>query len=345
MINDIIAKSMVNNVVKKGIRDIQHDSRRSIRKLIDLGLAFSKGESQKEFFTMAQEFLTNESSAYYMFLTSLVNNVNSKNLQIFGIDVGYMSWSFGTKHIRNFEERNGYFVPWTIFVDMSSSEHQSPPLQRIVSEAQRIGIYTYFIELGDNKTSFCQFIEIAGKNPDSAFVVISKTDYSCEMICHEDTLPPNVMVVINSNCDRFFEFKRSLDEKHVLKGVCRYYDDDNYEEILTGEVTDDFISEGNNIIFFIEDKNCPKKISKKVYDYVVEVRNEQTYPAFIMDLYNDVAYADRTISEGACLLGIHSDGNIYTSNSENTGININSISMTQAIKRTMPHIDSSRTTT
>lgn len=338
MINDRIAKSMVTSAVHKGIRDIQYDSGRAIRKLVDLGLYFSKGDAQKDFFTMTQDILSNESSSYYMFITDLVNKVNTKNLQTIGVDVGYMSWSFGTKRIRKFEEHHGHLVPWTIFIDVSSDSKEAFPLNRIISEGQHIGIYTYFISIGNNEDSFVNVYNAAKKNPDSAFLLLAKTEYAAELICREDTLPLNIMPVLDCTHKRFQQYNRLLADKHILKGVYKYYNDDNYQNILNGEVSEELISGGNNIIFFIAENDCSKKTSDIIYDYVVKVRNEQVYPAFFMDLFNDVAYADRTISESACTLDIHPDGSVTTCSSENSDINISKLSLTEAMNELMPRI-------
>lgn len=65
-----MSRFLVETVVKKALKSIKDSPERGIRNLVDMGLQFSEGRFQKNFFTVAQTMLQNENSAYY----SLVRN-------------------------------------------------------------------------------------------------------------------------------------------------------------------------------------------------------------------------------------------------------------------------------
>jgi len=67
-----MARMLVETVVKKALKSIQDDPERGIRNLVDMGLQFSEGRFQKNFFTVAQTMLQNENSAYYSLVRNMV---------------------------------------------------------------------------------------------------------------------------------------------------------------------------------------------------------------------------------------------------------------------------------
>ncbi|MGB4610151.1 MAG: hypothetical protein WBH77_05945, partial [Saccharofermentanales bacterium] len=79
---------LVETIVKKALKSIKHSPERGIRNLIDFALQLSDGRFQKDFFTVAQNMLQNENSAYYELIRDVITYVDTEKLYTFGINVG-----------------------------------------------------------------------------------------------------------------------------------------------------------------------------------------------------------------------------------------------------------------
>ena len=62
--NDI-TRAIIDATVDRGLREIEEDPKRSIRKLADMGKQFSKGRFVQDLYTLFQELLRNDDSPYY----------------------------------------------------------------------------------------------------------------------------------------------------------------------------------------------------------------------------------------------------------------------------------------
>ena len=67
-----ISRTLIETVVRKMLREAKDAPERSIRNLVDMALYFSDGRYQRSFFTVAQEMLRNERSAYYPLLRDVL---------------------------------------------------------------------------------------------------------------------------------------------------------------------------------------------------------------------------------------------------------------------------------
>ena len=95
-----ISRVLIETVVRKMLREAKDSPERSIRNLVDMALYFSDGRIQRNFFTVAQEMLRNERSAYYPLLRDVLANVDEDRLLDFGMVMGYQGFVRGSKAIR-----------------------------------------------------------------------------------------------------------------------------------------------------------------------------------------------------------------------------------------------------
>ena len=85
--NDI-TRAIIDATVDRGLREIEEDPKRSIRKLADMGKQFSKGRFVQDLYTLFQELLRNDDSPYYTAIEHLLRNTERKGLKDFGINIG-----------------------------------------------------------------------------------------------------------------------------------------------------------------------------------------------------------------------------------------------------------------
>ncbi|HAE92634.1 MAG TPA: hypothetical protein DCG60_08345, partial [Tissierella sp.] len=120
---DKLTKVMLEIAIERAFKEIELKSKRGIRNLVDLGAHFAKGRFQKDFYNIAQIMLENENSPYYKLVFNIVQNVDHNILKTFGINLGLNSWTYGAKKIRQYEEKKGYNVPWTIIFDFTNPKN------------------------------------------------------------------------------------------------------------------------------------------------------------------------------------------------------------------------------
>lgn len=84
-----LTRLLIESAVDRALRDMERDSHRTIRNLLDLALTFSKGSFERHFFTLCQQMLEDESSPYYQLLDRALRTCDRQTLKTFGINVGY----------------------------------------------------------------------------------------------------------------------------------------------------------------------------------------------------------------------------------------------------------------
>ena len=140
--NDI-TRAIIDATVDRGLREIEEDPKRSIRKLADMGKQFSKGRFVQDLYTLFQELLRNDDSPYYTAIEHLLRNTERKGLKDFGINIGYGSLTYGARQIRSNEKTRDYQIPWLPILRLNPA---SPPrveaetLERIVRQGTSLGI-------------------------------------------------------------------------------------------------------------------------------------------------------------------------------------------------------------
>lgn len=195
MENHTVVKAAIRNVVSRGIRDIRRDPHRSIRRLVDLGIQFGRGQNQQTFFLDAHSALKNPRSPYYQLVTSLTHNVDLQTLETLGLNVGYMSWTMGAKVIRAYEKENGVNIPWTLLVDTGRPQARTFDFLRLVEEGQRLGIYTYFLFVGSGTGSLAPWLAAADRHRNSAFFLFSQDATANDQLASLEAALCNVLIV------------------------------------------------------------------------------------------------------------------------------------------------------
>ena len=167
---------MIEAAVDRGIREMQEDPKRSVRKLADLGRQFSRGRFQKNFFDLSQTLLQDDNSPYYTILSRLTRETNHETLKKFGVNIGYTSWTYGASLIRSYEKEHGYDVPWTVFMHyLPDGPLGLKQIGGLIEEGRSIGIYTYFIYLEEMPEDWTELTELFHSFDNSAFLLFCPT--------------------------------------------------------------------------------------------------------------------------------------------------------------------------
>jgi hypothetical protein len=337
MDNQPVIRAAIHSAVIKGIRDIRRDPNRSIRRLVDLGMQFGKGRYQQTFFTDAHRTLKKRNSAYYTLVTSLIRNVDPQTLETLGFNVGYMSWTLGAKTIRAYEKEQGVNVPWTILVDLNRPARRTLDLDRLVDEGQKLGIYSYFLFLGEHTGPLDTLLAVAGRYSGSAFFLFSLDEAMNGRMAECDAFLSNTLIVPRGGSDADPSIGALLTQKKRMFGLNCEYNALNADRLLSDEFLQAVVDQGYPFLFLIPSLTCEADTRRRVSDKVLDLRARGRYPLFPVDLFNDLQQVDHLISDEHCMLALGTDGSVLYP-AETDELNLNEHTLEELIRLTMPRV-------
>lgn len=304
----LMKKAMIENAVMRGIKDMESDPERSARRLADLGKQFSKNRFEDNIFTVIQELLNNENSAYYDMIHSLLRNGDREAMKQFGVNFGYMSWVHGANKVRKAQKDQGIKIPWTVMFryDPSSEEGLTAvDISRVVEQGQELGIYAYFIRQKATEAESYELLEVLERFKDCAFIWMKEngrlTAAQIQMlkVCKNvvvslPTSDPESLLTCSLLRDQKIVFAMHIGYDHVAdSGRIPYI----MESVLASETA----------LFFLvqmDDSTCSLR------QLCYESRLKQNYPCLIMDYYGDAVTISRVLTGHENVLEIGSDGRV-----------------------------------
>ena len=316
MKNDIFY-TLIETVVANKLKDMKKYPGRAARNLIDLGLLFSNGNFQNAFFSSAQTILQNEDSPYYKLIDNVVNNVDNQRLLTFGMNLGYNSFKYGSKVIRKNEKKLNCFIPWeiTIHIDDFSFKNNNQRYDKLISDGEKLGIYSWVIFLDK---PFSDFLELAKKHPDSVFfIILENLDENKQTIQNEidekflDCVEEleNIMLIIELDNKNRHVYK-NIKRRKLLYSVYYYYSQKNIDLILDGSILRFAEQFDPFFTIFISEPYCNDNLRKMVYKVSEQTRSEQRYSTIAWELFYNNAYIDKIISSKSQLISFDHSGNL-----------------------------------
>lgn len=296
---------MIEAAVDRGIREMQEDPKRSVRKLADLGRQFSRGRFQKNFFDLSQTLLQDDNSPYYTILSRLTRETNHETLKKFGVNIGYTSWTYGASLIRSYEKEHGYDVPWTVFMHyLPDGPLGLKQIGGLIEEGRSIGIYTYFIYLEEMPEDWTGLTELFHSFDNSAFLLFlpdrELEDGDADLLSGCRNLLVSAEI---ASCYR--ENIRLLKQRGCIVANHYYYYSSDPEEI-TRQVKDC----DSPLLLFIARDDCMPEDRRRVADAVYDIRYHPEFPVFPVELHSDFRRVDQIISGRTCLLEVEANGKV-----------------------------------
>lgn len=336
MKKEVLTRTILDTTVTKALHDLETDTNRGIRNLIDLALTFSSGRFQKAFFEAAQRMLRNESSAYYQLTKYLVTEFDHEAIKTFGINIGYNSCTYGARLIREKEAEYEFNIPWTIAFDRerNGSSMEEEEIEAGISQGVELGIFTYQIFYG---SGFQQSdLELFKRHPDCAFIICLPPAVLTEEIADEAAGIHHVLFSLESGTG----LKKAcayLRDKRIPFFIHTFYGDENAEDIRNDRWVEGILPEKPIFAILFARRDCGRDTRKRVEEYVLEVRNEQSYPLVLLDAWSDILKIDRIISDDSCSIGFSADGTLFGADSSVEGsYSLKENSLRDILSKTMP---------
>ncbi|MDO4552736.1 MAG: hypothetical protein Q4C22_04280 [Bacillota bacterium] len=313
MRSEEITRSIIDFTVEKGLRDIEQGSRRSVRRMVDLGEHFARGAFQKELFQTAQRHLDHKDSSYYTLAQNVIRSVDHKTLKTFGINLGYNSLTLGTRLIRQKISEEGHHIPWTIAVDLkefSPSGVTENALQSLILQGMELGVFSYFIRCSGEAAPLESLLELLKKNDQCAFLLfltpelLDRNRAAAISECH------NTLVSLECrDLPAYREGALLLKELRCLFAAHLYYSEEELPSLHPEKWLDALPPTGCAVTFLLARPHCGKEARAQVRSYVREVRNAaRAQPLYVVDFYSDLTLVDQTVSGASCLLCVSPEG-------------------------------------
>lgn len=304
-------KILIENMLKKAVKDIHSSPGRTVRNLIDLAVNFSKGRFQKHFLSAVQEMLQNPQSAYYQLLSEVVENADIDDVIRFGMNLGYNGCTKGAKKIRQIEAEKGFNVPWSLTLQIDSDRLNENPdsYAVILQQGIALGIYTYFLFLPTGDAE--KLIPLFQEQPDCAFVVFLRGHQITDAFIASAKKSQNVLTAVYKN-EEMAEACRKLKENKMLFAIYQRYMEEDVSEVLSKQWISEVLQYHPQAALLVAHPSCSDNTRKTVYEHVFAAREDQKYPVLLIDLVGDTWQIDHIISEDAYAVGFDNKGNMST---------------------------------
>lgn len=305
----LMKKAMIETAVDRGIKEMEDDPKRSIRRLTDLGKQFSKNRFQNTVFSVMQELLDHENSAYYDMMHNLLKNSDKESLKKFGVNFGYMSWTYGAARIRENEEKEGFCIPWTMMLRYEENRSDGltdERLSSLIEQGQELGIYAYFIrEWGDGSDSY-SLLELLERYKESAFVWFKKKGRLTAAQVQMLRVCRNSLICLPLSDPETQLTAALLRDQKVPFALYTEYNADTLTREETAGCMEQVLTSESSMFFLIAADGADTSAAEIAY----QSRLDQKYPCVIMDYYGDGKAISRVLCEHSELLEIDAEGDL-----------------------------------
>ena len=309
-----ITRAIIEATVERGLREVDEDPQRSIRKFVDLGRQFSKGRFTDDIYNIFADLLRNEESPYYTAFEHVMHHTSFTALKHFGVNLGYNSFTRGGKIIRRIENNSDYHIPWAISIifDPESENSLTPAtLDRLITEGLEYGIFAYNLIIEKSISTLSPLLPIVKKHPGCAFFLTLPDD---ELDSHTaDVIKdcPNTLVLLALG-EYVDTNSLMLRRQKSWYGVYDTYNDSTSGNILTTSACRKYISSEASFVILIAEEGTSLETIIATQKKIKEFRFTPTSPLFIFDMYGDCYFINKLISDYPCYMIINSDGTVET---------------------------------
>jgi len=283
--------------------DMKSDAKRSIRNLIDLGLLFSKSESQKRFFNTAQDVISDPKNAYYSLVTRIIADVNNDTIKKVGLNLGYSSLIYGAHKLRDRQAPSDDSLPWLLIFDIcDSSAGLFDQMKHFIMEGRELGIYSYIV-CPHKKNDIPAICEIAKRFDECLFILTVSSDLISEQTARVIGDTHNMMISVQisglSLCSRNAKDAFLLLKQYrCLYGFDVGYNDANMKYITALEYVCSAIKLGNTFGMYIPEDGASDRCKAAIYEFVCRERGSNGQPLIALEWLHDMRYISESILSG-----------------------------------------------
>ena len=313
-------RTLIEAVVSRSLNEIESDPQRGIRKIVDLGSHLAIGRSQRRFLTTLRQLLSNDASPYYALIEQVVRTTRRSSLKLFGIDLGYNSWTLGAASIRLRELRHRHNIPWIVSCLLGGADGASSrDLFSLVEQGRTMGIYCYRLVFETDKDlSSC--MELFHRFPDCAFFLFVSSELLNDTTVEQVAECDNLMIFVKAEPELWPHAAEQLSNHGTLHALYLPYSTaDEVERALAGELCEELAEHTGCVLCLTAPPDAPLQTDQAVRTLVRSYRNSPSAPILAVDYTSDCLAVDEIIS-GACSLLMFAGGKTFCRTMQGTRI-------------------------
>ena len=333
---------MIETAVKHGFREMREDPERSLRQLADLGKQFSKNRFQEDIFSVIQEALSNEDSAYYSMIENALNNFDETALETFGTNVGYNAWTCGARNLRAKEIETGRAIPSTIYFRYDAGREDGLSLaemEKVIKEGSDMGIFLYYIrEMGEGVNN-CELLDLFGRYPECAFVLARPNGRMTAAQIQILKLVKNTLLLLPESDPETLLTAPLLRDHKILWSLSYSYN--SFDGFKAGfeEAIQHAVSLETLFVVPIAGDDVTGDDACSVTKWCYQSRLDQKYPCLLIDYYGDSLSLMQKIVNHRHYLEIGPDGKIISPAEQSGHVFPEELPLKDALPAIMPEID------
>lgn len=343
-----ITKAIIATAIDKGIRDMEENSNRGIRRLVDLGNYFVTEDFQKNFFTKVQQMLDDSDNKYYKLVNHIIQSIDHQVIKHFGINLGYNSLTYGAKKIQEYQKKYGFMLPWTMVFDFRSNTDNllsDKEVSEVISNIESLGIYCSMLFINDNIEYLKTILAKLESHKDSCFFIFVSPNIIDGEIAATILDSKNIAVSLYMDAQKENNvFKNAVNI--LLKNKCLYgaysiCNDNQINSIANVEYMETIQNLGCAFTFFIRENLNDIQNIECFTKFMNSIKHPtKGYPIFIVDFYEGLSYLNKKISSESCFIAIKGNGAIAVNvmSNEIAELNVRTHSIESIIANTMPRV-------
>lgn len=315
-------RTAVGVVIEKAIRDIQEDSRRSIRNLADMGDNFSKTPAQKRFFEIAHEVLKDPDNPYNELILNMIRNVDAATIKTVSLNFGYTGLNYGSEVLRAQEAAAKKDIPWLLRFDCSFNDKNSlelPQMEKIVSDAVSLGIYTFVFQMEGSAERLSRLLELCRNHEECCFFAAVVPGFIFDRHKEQMLKTPNLIFSVDMSAE-CGEDEENCALRQLHEGKCFYgfhvrYTEKNTQWLMSDEFRQRMINCGCLFGCYVNSDTGNQELEDRIYSYVCSKRGKKGEPLFVFDLNRDERYISNAILCGTDVT-VGTDGTVRLAGGE-----------------------------
>lgn len=296
-------------IVGKAIRDIKKDANRSIRKGIDLGNTFARGELQKEFFELAGEIASSPQNPYNQLIKRGVGTIDDDIFRTVGVNLGMTSFTFGAHQIRAEYAESGRSLSWLRKFDFSAPEKiiREKALKLRMERCLRKGVCAFWFQADACREALGPVLDAASWYGDCTFFLAAEPDGIRESEAERILSLKNIVIFVpvRDAGTKKAEAFRILRKYRLLYGFLLYYGAEK-----TADTSEEFLKEMIDCGCFAgvyDQTDSGPEENYPVYNFVCAARRQGVQPILLFDYHRDAAYIQDLILLKRHFTGAHAD--------------------------------------
>ena len=310
-----ITRAIIDSTVDRGIREIDEDPRRTIRRLTDMWRMFNRGRFLDEVFELVQDLLRSEDSPYYPAIESILRFSNRESLRTLGANIGYNSFTVGGRTIRELEQDREYNIPWAVVMRINPVSRDSLSVSEIEScirQGITLGIYMYIIRVEGSPSCITRLLSVFRSFPDCAFFCLLP---DAPLLSEHPGLIGkcrNASFLVRAGVPSAEASIEALRRQKALCGIYDLYDNAGAAEWLSGRRIRELSRYGCSFAAAVSEDSCSPENAAAVASYCRSLRIHPQYPLFSFDMVGDVLKINRVISDEEVYFELKENGDIRT---------------------------------